>query len=113
MFYFFQSFFGDNNLENLPKTGSLLSHFARNTGVRTNSTSSKSSPAMKSSSGRSNSNSGNSGNRTENNMRVKASQQHSCSESSVCEEALEIDHNHQIRQNDTEHTSSVPDSLAV
>lgn len=68
---------------------------------------------MKSSSGRSSSNSGNSGNRTVNNMRMQASQQHSCSESSICEEALEIDNNHQICQNESEHLSSVSDSLEV
>lgn len=101
-------------MENLPKTGSFLSHFTRNTGVRTNSsTSIKLSPAMKSSSGRSSSNSGNSGNRTENIMRMQSSQQHSCSESSICEEAQENDNNHQICQNETEHISRVADSLAV
>lgn len=44
---------------------------------------------------------------------MQASQQHSCSESSVCEEALEIDNNHQINQNEKEHRSSVANLLEV
>lgn len=84
---------GDNNhLQNLSKTGSFLSHLAREfSGGRASSSSAASDlPAMKStsrknSSGSNNSSSGVAG------KRVMRKQQHSCSEGSVCEEAREHD----------------------
>lgn len=105
-----QPLIGDNNLENLSKTGSFLSHLARefsggraSTSSRSNSGSSvvaSSLTAMKATSSRNNScgsdNSGGtsgSGSRatTAADKRVMRKHQPSVSESSVCEEAREID----------------------
>lgn len=104
-----QPLIGDNNLENLSKTGSFLSHLAREfSGGRANSNSSSNNnsnrgsitasslTAMKATSSRSNScGSNNSGggsiNKATGKRFLRKQHQPSVSENSVCEEAREVD----------------------
>lgn len=88
-----QPLIGDNHLQNLPKTGSFLSRLARDlSGGRASSSSSTASgvPAMKSSS-RNNSSGSNNSSGAVGRRVMRKQQQHSVSESSVGEEAREID----------------------
>lgn len=87
-----QPLIGDNHLQNLSKTGSFLSHLARDlSGGRASSSSTASGlPAMKSSS-RNNSSGSNNSSGTGGRRIMRKQQQLSVSESSVCEEAREID----------------------
>lgn len=90
-----QPIIGDNHLQNLSKTGSFLSHLARDlSGGRASSSSSLAAsgvvPAMKSSS-RNNSSGSNNSSGVAGRRVMRKQQQHSVSESSVCEEAREID----------------------
>lgn len=83
---------GDSkHLQNLSKTGSFLSHLARElSGGRASSSTASDSPAMKSTS-RNNSSGSNSGVAGKQQRMLRKQQQLSCSEGSVCEEAREID----------------------
>lgn len=85
-----QPLIDDNHLQKLSKTGSFLSHLAREfSGGRASSSAASDSPAMKSSSRNNSSGSHNSSGAP--GRRIMRKQQHSCSESSVGEEAREIE----------------------
>lgn len=85
-----QPLIDDNHLQKLSKTGSFLSHLAREfSGGRASSSTASDSPAMKSSSRNNSSGSHNSSGAP--GRRIMRKQQHSCSESSVGEEAREIE----------------------
>lgn len=121
-----QPLIGDNNLENLSKTGSFLSHLAREfSGGRASTRSSSNSgsiiasgsTAMKATSSRNNScgsdNSGGSASgsgsisrATAAGKRIMRKQQPSVSESSVCEEAREIDDPIQCKSTDQASSSA-------
>lgn len=86
-----QPLIDDNHLQKLSKTGSFLSHLAREfSGGRASSSAASDLPAMKSSS-RNNSSGSNNSSGAAGRRIMRKQQQHSCSESSVGEEAREID----------------------
>lgn len=85
-----QPLIGDNHLQNKSKTGSFLSHLAREFTGRASSSTASESPAMKSTS-RNNSSGSNCSGGVSGVKRNTRKQQNSYSGSSVCEEAREIE----------------------